>query len=176
MPSWPATIPEGLAVSAAYNLPACVTMIGLFLLTLLGRSRTRSSTSLIRGLPLPPPAGPLDRSRGDQERPSRDWWHNVCVRGLPIRSDVGLHTWRTRSGVEVDFVLYGGDVFYAIEVKHSARVRPADLRGLRTFREDYPECQALLLYRGARRIGKGDVVCTPVEEFLGAFEPGNLPG
>jgi len=90
--------------------------------------------------------------------------------------DMGLHTWRTRSGVEVDFVLYGREVFRAIEVKNSAEVRPADLRGLRAFRDDYPESQALLLYRGSRRIRKEEVLCMPVEEFLEALEPSGFPG
>lgn len=123
------------------------------------------------------PAGPLDRPaeidgaalEGLVAQHLRAW---IAYSGR----DVGLHTWRTRSGVEVDFVLYGEDAFYAIEVKNSADVRPADLRGLRAFRDDYPECRALLLYRGARRIRKGEVLCMPVEEFLGSLEPGGFPG
>lgn len=73
-------------------------------------------------------------------------------------------------------MLYGEDAFYAIEVKNSADVWPDDLRGLRAFRDDYPESQALLLYRGPRRIRKGAVLCMPVEEFLVALEPGECPG
>lgn len=84
----------------------------------------------------------------------------------------GLFTWRTRSGVEVDFVVYGPDGFWAIEVQNSRDVRPQDLRGLRAFREDYPECRALLLYRGTDRLRKGDVLCVPVEEFLLELRPG----
>ena len=53
--------------------------------------------------------------------------------------------WRTASGVEVDFIVYGAGGFWAIEVKHTSRVRPQDLRGLKGFCSDYPECQPLLL-------------------------------
>jgi predicted AAA+ superfamily ATPase len=40
-----------------------------------------------------------------------------------------LSFWRTRTGLEVDFVVYGPDLFLAIEVKRSARVASADLKG-----------------------------------------------
>lgn len=122
------------------------------------------------------PTGPLDRPaeidgaalEGLVAQHLRAW---IAYSG----SDATLHTWRTRSNVEVDFVLYGQDVFRAIEVKNSADVRPSDLRGLRAFKDDYPECQALLLYRGSRRVRKGDLLCMPVEEFLEALEPGGFP-
>ncbi len=83
----------------------------------------------------------------------------------------GLSTWRTRTGVEVDFVVYGAEGFWGIEVKNTAAVRPADLRGLRAFREDYPECQAVLLYRGTDRLRIDDVWCLPVDGFLRALRP-----
>lgn len=54
----------------------------------------------------------------------------------------------------------------------SGRVRPADLRGLRSFMDDYPQARALLLYRGERRLLKGDVLCLPVESFLAELRPG----
>lgn len=83
-----------------------------------------------------------------------------------------LSTWRTRTGVEVDFVLYGPDGFWAIEAKNNSRVRPEDLRGLRTFHGDYPEARPVLLYRGDRRVQRGAVLCLPVEEFLADLRPG----
>jgi predicted AAA+ superfamily ATPase len=82
-----------------------------------------------------------------------------------------LFFWRTRSGVEVDFVLYGPDGICGIEVKNSRSVRPADLRGLRSFKEEYPESVVLLLYRGTDRMLKGDVLCMPCEEFLVKLTP-----
>ena len=56
-----------------------------------------------------------------------------------------LFYWRTKLKVEVDFVIYGPDIFLAIEVKHARTIRPQDLRGLKSFSEDYPECQRVLL-------------------------------
>ena len=69
--------------------------------------------------------------------------------------------------MEVDFVVYGPDGIYAIEVKNNRSVRPADMRGLRSFAEEYTESRALLLYRGKDRMLKGNVLCMPCEEFLG---------
>ena len=47
-----------------------------------------------------------------------------------------LYFWRTPSGTEVDFVLYGEGVFWAIEVKNSRKVRKEDLYTL-TLLSDY---------------------------------------
>ncbi len=82
-----------------------------------------------------------------------------------------LYFWRTRSGLEVDFVLYGTDGIWAIEVKNSARIRPEDIRSLRAFREDYPEAKALLIYRGPERLLQHEILCLPCEEFLQQLHP-----
>jgi len=81
--------------------------------------------------------------------------------------DCDLYYWRTRSGLEVDFVIYGNKIFQAIEVKNSDRIRSEDLKGLNSFLEDYPQCEkAFFLYRGKERLKKGKILCMPVEEFL----------
>ena len=46
-----------------------------------------------------------------------------------------IQFWRTKSGLEVDFVLAGGAV--AVEVKGSTRVDSRDLRGIRTFAAEF---------------------------------------
>ena len=86
----------------------------------------------------------------------------------------GKHTlnfWRTRSGVEVDFVVLGPLGFWAIEVKNSDRVFPSDLRSLLSFLEDYPEAHALFLYRGKERMLVNNVLCIPCDEFLKELIP-----
>lgn len=88
------------------------------------------------------------------------------------RDDAKLFFWRTRSGVEVDFVIHGAAGFWAIEVKNTARVRPEDLRGLHAFGTDYPQAGLVLLYRGTRRERRGRVWILPVGDFLGALTPG----
>jgi hypothetical protein len=46
-----------------------------------------------------------------------------------------------------------------------------DLRGLRSFKEEYPESKTLLLYRGNDRLVKGTTLCLPCIEFLAALHP-----
>jgi predicted AAA+ superfamily ATPase len=82
------------------------------------------------------------------------------------RRECGLYFWRTRSGVEVDFIIYGEDSFWAIEVKNTARVRSQDLQALKSFMADYPECEPVYLYRGAECLQVDGIWCVPGEEFL----------
>lgn len=93
-----------------------------------------------------------------------------------IELTVPSHTlsfWRTPSGTEVDFVVYGPETFDAIEVKHSASVRPRDLKALRAFGADYPEARLRLLYRGDERLEIDGVLCFPCEDYLRKLIPGS---
>lgn len=83
-----------------------------------------------------------------------------------------IYFWRTKAGNEVDFVVYGPDTFYAIEVKNAAKINPKALHGLLAFKEDYPEAKTLLLHRGKERLRIKDVQCIPAEEFLMRLRPG----
>ncbi len=83
-----------------------------------------------------------------------------------------LYYWRTRSGVEVDFVVYGPEGLSAIEVKNTGKVRSQDVRSLRAFQDDYPEAGTLLLHRGDAKLVVAGVRCVPVDDFLRALEPG----
>lgn len=83
--------------------------------------------------------------------------------------------WRTRGGSEVDFIVYGQDCFYAIEVKNAKRVYSIDLRSLKAFSKDYPEAKLLLLYRGTERLMINDIQCYPAEEFLRNLRPNDFP-
>lgn len=118
------------------------------------------------------PHGPLDRPEEIE---------GAALEGLVVQhlrawaayssADVELAYWRTRSGVEVDFVVYGPDGFWAVEVKNGATVRREDVRSLRAFVSDWPECEPLLLYRGSDRILIDGVRCIPVTEFLAQLGP-----
>ena len=83
-----------------------------------------------------------------------------------------LFFWRTKSGNEVDFVVYGPADFWALEVKNTRTIRPRDLRGLRAFKQDYPEARGCLLYRGDERVEIEDILCLPCDEFLRELVPG----
>jgi len=77
-----------------------------------------------------------------------------------------FYYWRTHSGDEVDFILYGEKGITAIEIKRSQKISLKDLKGLKTFAKDYPEAKLLLLYGGERRYREGEIEIIPITEFL----------
>lgn len=84
--------------------------------------------------------------------------------GLNLGYDVSF--WRTRTGLEVDFVLYGERGLVAIEVKRSSQYRPADLAGLRAFGEDYPMSRRFLFYGGDRAYDVDGIRVLPLARAL----------
>lgn len=83
--------------------------------------------------------------------------------------DTPINYWRSKSGLEVDFVLAHGRV--AIETKIAANIDLSDLRGLVAFCEDYqPEYALVVCLAPAKRIittiGKTKIVVIPWREFL----------
>lgn len=82
-----------------------------------------------------------------------------------------LYFWRTRAGTEVDFVIYTEKDFVAIEVKNTAKISSKDLSGLKAFRDDYPECRTLFLYRGRQQTFIDGILVVPVERFLQGIVP-----
>jgi predicted AAA+ superfamily ATPase len=86
----------------------------------------------------------------------------------------GVHFWRTKSGLEVDFVL--GEAEIAVEVKGTSRVDSSDLRSLRAFIEDNRPRRALLVCneRAPRRVEGIDVL--PWREFLTRLWAGDILG
>lgn len=87
------------------------------------------------------------------------------------KEDRQLFFWRTKSGVEVDFIVYGQNTFLAIEVKSSRRVSSKDVRSLKTFLEDYPQARACLLYGGKERLLVDGIQCLPSGEFISRLIP-----
>lgn len=82
-----------------------------------------------------------------------------------------LSFWRTRTQLEVDFVVYGPSGFWAIEVKRSANLAPADVRGLSAFQEEYPEAKCFIVYGGNVRLVYQSFLAIPISEFLLGLSP-----
>jgi predicted AAA+ superfamily ATPase len=118
------------------------------------------------------PAGPLDAPQeidgaaleGLVAQHLRSW---ADYREIPCR----LHYWRTAAGLEVDFVLYGQDTFYGIEVKSTAVIRPKMLNALRSFQKNFPEAGTCFLYRGREQLLIDGILCMPAETFLFQLHP-----
>jgi uncharacterized protein len=123
------------------------------------------------------PGGPLDNPHEID---------GVCLEGLVaqhlrawISYSSGKQTlffWRTKSGNEVDFILYGEKSITAIEVKNSDKIHKKDLSGLKAFKEDYPQAQCFLLYRGKEQLKMNDIYCIPCKRFLMSLFPGREIG
>lgn len=120
------------------------------------------------------PAGPLDRPEemagaaleGLVWQRLRSWSGSG-----PVASKRTLAFWRTRSGVEVEFVVNPNKKLVAIEVKNARQVRESDHSSLVWFRSDCPTASAVLLYRGTEQIRGRDVPCMNVAEFLRGLQP-----
>ncbi|MGA1825769.1 MAG: ATP-binding protein [bacterium] len=87
-------------------------------------------------------------------------------------ANVKLYFWRSRGGIEVDFVLYGENTFHAFEVKNTMNPRGKDSSGLREFVKDYPEVKPVLLYRGNEIKHRDGIPWIPVDYFLRKLSPG----
>jgi predicted AAA+ superfamily ATPase len=77
-----------------------------------------------------------------------------------------IHYFRTSSGLEVDFVLYGERGMVALEVKRASRLRSQDLSGLRAFLADYPMARGVVVYGGGRAYREGGIDYVPAATFL----------
>ncbi|OGW25257.1 MAG: ATPase [Nitrospirae bacterium GWC2_42_7] len=77
-----------------------------------------------------------------------------------------LYYMRTSAGSEIDFVVYGKNLFWAIEVKNSATVHPQDIRALKAFKDDYPEAKRFLVYRGKEKLIRNGIYIEPCTDFL----------
>ena len=84
-----------------------------------------------------------------------------------------IYFWHTKSGVEVDFIIYGETEFWAIEIKNSNKIDNRELKGLKAFSEDYPEANLLFLYRGNEKMKKDNILCLPIDIFLKQLTPNN---
>lgn len=113
------------------------------------------------------PKGPLDRA----EEINGTALEGLIAQHLLAWCDYSqkqssLYFWRTRTNLEVDFVIYGEDSFYCIEVKNANKVHSHDLKGLQAFLKDYPEAKALLLYNGKEKLKIDGILCLPAVDFL----------
>ena len=78
--------------------------------------------------------------------------------------DYEINFWRTKSGLEVDFVLGGGEV--AIEVKGTTHVKKRDLRPLTAFIEEYSPRKALVVCNEREERVHGRIRIIPYRNFL----------
>ena len=113
------------------------------------------------------PKGPLD---------STDELHGAALETLFLqhiraindyyRLGYDIFYWRTRSQLEVDFILYGEKGLLAFEIKNSSRLTIKDFKGLKTFKEDYPMTSCFMVYMGTRDYFENDIRVIPMKKAL----------
>ena len=81
-----------------------------------------------------------------------------------------IEFWRTKSGLEVDFVLDRG----AVAVEAKARVRSGDLRPIRAFVEEFAPRRAIVVTAEADRRRVHGIDIMPYHEFLGLLHAGEI--
>ena len=113
------------------------------------------------------PVGPLD-SDAEIDGPALETLVLQELRAVNDYHDYGyqISFWRTRSSLEVDFVLYGPRGLLAIEIKRSTQIQPKDTRALREFKKDYPPAKCFVFYGGPSPVYMDDVTVLPVEHAL----------
>lgn len=78
--------------------------------------------------------------------------------------DCEINFWRTKSGLEINFVLGGGEV--AIEVKGATRIDKRDLRPLNAFIEEYSPRKAYVVCNEREERVHGQIRIMPYRNFL----------
>ena len=89
----------------------------------------------------------------------------VAVNDL-MKLNYKIYYYRTATGTEVDFVMYGARGIIAIEIKSSDTYKPEMISGLKRFALDYPEAKLYLFYAGKRKFYIGNITVLPLTYAL----------
>jgi predicted AAA+ superfamily ATPase len=113
------------------------------------------------------PMGPLD----SQEEADGAGLETLFLQSLSAINDYynfgyKIHFWRTQTGDEIDFVIYGARGFHAFEIKRSSSITSKSLKGLKMFGQDYPEAKLYIVFFGKQKEYHGDITAVPFEEML----------
>lgn len=106
----------------------------------------------------------------------RAFEHLVLMEIIAYRSyrerDFDINFWRTKSGLEIDFILEKGET--AIEVKGTSRVDKKDLKPLMAFIEEYSPKRAILVCHEKEKRVHDKVQILPWRDFLNELWGGEL--
>ncbi|MDE0513927.1 MAG: AAA family ATPase [Gammaproteobacteria bacterium] len=84
----------------------------------------------------------------------------------------GISFWRTKSGLEVDFILGDGEI--AIEVKGASRVDNTDMRSLRAYMNEFKPRLGIVVSNEKYERQVGDITILPWQIFLKKLWAGEL--
>mgnify|MGYP001585977580 CR=1 FL=1 len=102
--------------------------------------------------------------------------HFIAMELFAYRSysgfDFDINFWRTKTGLEVDFILGGGKI--AIEVKGSSRVDKNDLAGMNGFIDEYSPKKAIIVSNEKQKRTHGKIEIMPWTVFLNELWEGKI--
>jgi predicted AAA+ superfamily ATPase len=116
----------------------------------------------------------LEAERG--EAFGRALEHFILMELVAYRSyrelDYEINFWRTKEGLEIDFVIGGGEV--AIEVKGAQRVEKRDLKALTVLTGEFAPKKAILVCNEREERSLGTLRITPYKTFLKELWAGRI--
>lgn len=116
----------------------------------------------------------LEEARGQQF--GKAFEHFIFMEIAAHRSytelDYDINFWRTKSGLEVDFVLGRGEI--AIEVKGSRRVEKKEMRPLKAFIEEYAPRMALVVCNEREERVHEQIRIMPYQKFFQKLWAGEI--
>ncbi len=117
------------------------------------------------------PKGPLDNPE-EIDGPSLETlvFQELRANNHYLNLGYSIYFWRTSSGEEVDFVLYGERGLIAIEVKRANLLRSRDFDSLNEFRADYPMAKCIVIYGGTRRTTTNGIEVWPIGPALSRIQ------
>lgn len=102
--------------------------------------------------------------------------HFILMELLAFRSysekEFNINFWRTKTGLEVDFILGGGEV--AIEIKGTDRIDIRDFKPLSAFSGEYSPKQAIIVCNEKEKRIHGNTEVLPWSIFLKQLWDGNI--
>lgn len=94
-----------------------------------------------------------------------------AYRGM-TEKDFEIRFWRTKTGLEVDFVLGGGQV--AVEVKGSRHLGPSDLTGIGAFKSEFSSTKAIVVCTEPQARVHDEILILPWREFCARLWNGTI--
>lgn len=86
--------------------------------------------------------------------------------------DYPIHFWRTKTGLEVDFILGRGEV--AIEVKGSKKVGTSEMRPIKSFIDEHHPNKAIIVCNEKIPRKTGDILILPYRNFFEKLWAGDI--
>ena len=116
----------------------------------------------------------LEEERGEEF--GRAFEHFLLMEILAYRSysgqDFTINFWRTKTGLEIDFILARGEI--AIEIKGANRIDKRDLKALAAFAEEYSPKRNFMVCNEKEKRLHGKIEILPWSNFLQELWAGNV--